>query len=110
MAHVRRSEPGPCSVPVNELPMSEILPGLYRAVLDAVASLESRHRRREAAEIRTEAIRVYSRAWTADAAGRLRTLRARADRYADPSQRKPTRYEAVVELIGRVADMERKPA
>ena len=93
---------------MNELPVSEILPGLYRAVLDAVASLESRHRRREAAEIRTEAIRVYSRAWTADAAGRLRTLRARADRYADPSQR--TRYATVVEATGRVADMERKPA
>jgi putative hemolysin len=93
---------------VNELPMSEVLPGLYRAVLDAVASLESRHRRREAAEIRTEAIRVYSRAWTADAAGRLRTLRARADRYAEPGQR--TRYEVVVEVIGRAADMERKPA
>lgn len=88
--------------------MSEVLPGLYRAVLDAVASLESRHRRREAAEIRTEAIRVYSRAWTADAAGRLRTLRARADRYAEPGQR--TRYEVVVEVIGRAADMERKPA
>lgn len=93
---------------MNELPISEVLPGLYRAVLDAVADLESRHRRREAAEIRTEAIRVYSRAWTADAAGRLRTLRARADRYTDSRQR--SRHETVVERIGRAADMERKPA
>ncbi len=88
--------------------MSEILPGLYRAVLDAVANLESRHRRREAAEIRAEATRVYSRAWTADAARRLRILKSRADRYADPRLR--TRHESVVEAIGRPTDFERKTA
>lgn len=93
---------------MNELQVSEVLPGLYRAVLDAVANLESRHRRREAAEIRAEATRVYSRAWTADAARRLRALLARADRYADPGLR--TRYEIVVDTIGRAADMERRPA
>lgn len=93
---------------MNELPVSEVLPGLYRAVLDAVANLESRHRRREAAEIRAEATRVYSRAWNADAARRLRALRARADRYADARLR--TRYEAVVEAIGRQVDLERKLA
>ena len=93
---------------MNEPHVSEILPGLYRAVLDAVADLESRHRRREAAEIRTEATRVYSHAWTTDAARRLRMLRARADRYADPRLR--TRYEAVVETIGRPADLERELA
>jgi hypothetical protein len=94
--------------PVNEPHVSEILPGLYRAVLDSVAVLEARHRRREAAEIRTEATRVYSRAWTADAARRLELLRVRADRCADPALR--TRYEIVVESIGRSADLERKPA
>ena len=94
--------------PLNELPISEILPGLYRGVLDAVAALEARHRRREAAEIRTEATRVYSRAWTPDAARRLRILRTRADRYADPRVR--TRYETVVETIGRHVDLEHKPA
>jgi hypothetical protein len=93
---------------VNDLPVSEVLPGLYRAVLDAVANLESRQRRREAAEIRAEATRVYSRAWTADAARRLRALLARADRYVDPSLR--TRYEIVVDTIGRATDLERKPA
>lgn len=93
---------------MNDLPVSEVLPGLYRAVLDAVANLESRQRRREAAEIRAEATRVYSRAWTADAARRLRALLARADRYVDPSLR--TRYEIVVETIGRATDLERKPA
>lgn len=91
---------------MTELPVSEVLPGLYRAILDAVADLESRHRRREAAEIRAEAIRVYSRAWTADAARRMRALRARADRYADPRPR--ARYRVVVEAIGRPIDLERK--
>ena len=90
---------------MTELPISEVLPGLYRAVLDAVADLELHHRRREAAEIRAEATRVYSHAWTADAARRLRALRARADRYADPRLR--TRYDSVVETIGRRADLAR---
>jgi len=94
--------------PVNEPPVSEILPGLYRAVLDAVAALEARHRRREAAEIRAEATKVYSRAWTPDAARRLRVLRTRADRYANPRVR--TRYETVVETIGRPVDLEHEPA
>lgn len=93
---------------MNEPPVSEILPGLYRAVLDAVADLEARHRRREAAEIRTEAIRVYSRAWTADAARRLHMLKSRADRCVDPRLR--TRYETVVRVIARPTDFERKTA
>lgn len=88
---------------MNELPVSEVLPGLYRAVLDAVAGLEARHRRQEAAEIRAEATRVYSHAWTADAARRLGMLRTRADRYAEPHVR--TRYETVVEAIGRYVDL-----
>lgn len=93
---------------VIELPVSEVLPGLYRAVLDAVADLEARHRRREAAEIRAEATSVYSRAWTADAARRLRTLHARADRLIDPRVR--TRYVTVVETLGHAVDLERKLA
>jgi predicted metal-dependent HD superfamily phosphohydrolase len=93
---------------VSEPHVSEILPGLYRAVLDAVAVLEARHRRREAAEIRTEATRVYSRAWTADAARRLRDLLARSERFAEPRLR--SRYEAVVETLGRPVDLERKLA
>jgi hypothetical protein len=68
---------------VDEPPISEILPGLYRVVLDAVADLEARGRRREAAEIRADATRVYSRAWNAAAAHRLRALRLRADRIGD---------------------------
>jgi hypothetical protein len=93
---------------VDELPVSEILPGLYRAVLDAVADLEARRRRREAGEIRAEATRVYSRAWTPDAARRLRALRTRADRITDG--RKRTRYDKVVDTIGRAVDLEHRTA
>jgi hypothetical protein len=93
--------------PVSEPPLFEVLPGLYRAVLDAVADLEARQLRAEAAAIRAEATRVYSHAWTADAARRLRILQARAGRHASPSVR--TRYETVVEAIGRTVDLERRP-
>lgn len=93
---------------MDEAPVSEILPGLYRAVLDVVADLEAGRRRREAAEIRAEATRVYSRAWNADAAKRLRALRVRADRFLEPRFR--TRYEHVVEVLGRAPDLERRTA
>lgn len=89
------------------LPVSEILPGLYRAVLDAVADLEARGRRREAGEIRAEATRVYSRAWTPDAARRLRSLRGRADRVADGHRR--AQHEAPGGTIGRQRDLGRTP-
>jgi hypothetical protein len=92
---------------VDESPISEVLPGLYRAVLDAVASLEANDLRRDAAVIRAEATRVYSRAWTADAARRLRTLRIRADRIRE--SRRPRRYDAVLETLGRQTDLERRP-
>jgi hypothetical protein len=92
--------------------VAEALPGLYRAVLDAVAELEARHRRPEAAAIRSEATRVYSRAWTPDAARRLQALRVRADRIADPRVR--SRYDVVLETLGRPArpttDLGRRPA
>ena len=97
---------------MDELPVSEVLPGLYRAVLDAIANLEALNRRPEAAAIRTEATRVYSRAWTADAARRLRALQARADRVGEVRVR--TRYETVVDTLGRPsgkpADLGRRPA
>jgi len=93
---------------MDEQPVSDILPGLYRAVLDAVADLESRDRRSEAAAIRAEGTKVYSRAWNADAARRLRALVARAERV--PGARPRTRYEAVLEALGRRTDPERRPA
>jgi hypothetical protein len=93
---------------VDDAPVSDILPCLYRAVLDGVADLEAMKRRHEAAEIRVEATRVYSRAWNADAAKRLRALRARADRFVEP--RLHTRYEHVLETLGRAPDLERRTA
>ena len=42
---------------------AEELPGLYRAVLDRVAVLELSGRRELAIEVRSEATRIYSRAW-----------------------------------------------
>ena len=88
--------------------MSEVLPGLYRAVLDAVAVLEGRKHRADAAQIRAEATKVYSRAWTADAAKRLEGLRTRADRIAGVRPR--TQYKIVTEPVGRVPDLERRTA
>lgn len=89
-------------------PVAEILPGLYRAVLDAVADLESKGRRAEAALIRAEATRIYSRAWTAAAAQRLRALRARAARITESRPR--SRYELVLDTIRQRADLERRLA
>lgn len=93
---------------MSDHPVSEILPGLYRNVLDAVADLEARHHRRAAAAIRAEATKVYSRAWDADAARRLRVLVVRASRVRDARPR--SRYDAVLDLLGRRADLERKLA
>lgn len=97
---------------MDSVPVSEVMPGLYRAVLDAVADLEARDRRVEAAAIRSEATSVYSRAWTENAAQRLRALRSRADRVGDVRDR--SRSDAVIEMLRRpvryLADVERRPA
>jgi hypothetical protein len=42
---------------------AEELPALYRAVLDRVAELEAGGRRSLANQVRSEATRIYSRAW-----------------------------------------------
>jgi hypothetical protein len=93
---------------VERTPVSEILPGLYRAVLDAVADLERLGRRREAAAIRAEATKVYSTAWTATAERRLRILQARCARVAAKSHR--GRRDGGIESLGRQVDMERTRA
>jgi hypothetical protein len=72
---------------MEQLPVAEVLPGLYRAVLDAVARLESHGRRREAAAIRAEATAAYSKAWNAGAERRLRSLGARAARIDEGRRR-----------------------
>ena len=42
---------------------AEELPALYRAILDRVADLESGGDRAQAARVRADATRMYSRAW-----------------------------------------------
>ena len=99
---------------MNELSVAEIVPVLYRDVLDSVAELEARGGRREAARIRAEATSVYSRAWNLEAARRLRALCERASRTARPSTLRRSRYAAVLEILGRRpdvrADLEHEPA
>jgi hypothetical protein len=91
---------------MEQLPVSEVLPGLYRAVLDGVAHLEAIGRRRDAAGIRAEATAAYSGAWNAAADRRLRSLRARAERVAESQRRKAPRL-----LPGRArsSDLEHTP-
>lgn len=91
---------------MEQLPVSEVLPGLYRAVLDAVALLEGYGRRRDAAAIRSEATTVYSRAWDAAAERRLRALSSRADRILESCRRQGPR---AVESRPRVGDLEHTP-
>jgi hypothetical protein len=90
---------------VEQQPVAEILPGLYRAVLDAVAALEAIGLRREGAQIRDDAIRAYSTAWNPAAARRLQRLRARAARIAQG--RHPGRPTAV-EALDRRIDLGRR--
>ncbi len=91
MPHAHRVEPEP---------ISETLPVLYRAVLDAVAELEALGFRREAAQVRVDATRAYSGAWDPAAARRLHALRARADRVAEGRRtRRPTVLDPVGHMI-----------
>lgn len=85
--------------------MSEAMPVLYRAVLDAIAELEGLRFRREAGRIRNDAIAAYSGAWDARTAHRLQVLRARAARVA-AGRRRP-RHGAVLERLGRDVSLER---
>ena len=89
-----------------QLPVAEVLPGLYLAVLDAVARLEAHGRRREAAEIRAQATAAYSKAWDAAAERRLRSLRARAHRI---DESRPRGAPKAVESRARSVDLEHTP-
>ena len=88
---------------VEQQPVAEVLPGLYRAVLDAVADLELRGLRRDAAAIRADATRAYSGAWNAAAARRLRVLTARAARIIGSRRRR----ESLRSAVGRRLNTER---
>jgi len=84
---------------VEQQPVAEVLPGLYRAVLDAVADLELRGHRRDAAKVRADATRAYSGAWNPAAAHRMRVLKARAARIV--ASHGPRRRDSFLTGIGR---------
>lgn len=68
---------------------AEVLPDLYRAILDAVARLEANGERNRAAQVRRAATAAYSRSWDARAQRRLQSLLRDASRpaQADPPRR-----------------------
>jgi hypothetical protein len=77
---------------------AEELPELYRAVLDRVGQLEAAGHRRVANRVRSDAIRIYSRAWDDRAYGELLALLRRhaadpveAADAARPARRRPIR-------------------
>ncbi len=69
--------------------IAEVLPRLFREVLDGLARLEQLGARSDAARFRSEAIAGYSRAWDSACQKRLEQLRGRVDRaVADLEQRR----------------------
>jgi hypothetical protein len=64
----------------------EDLPALYRAILDAVAELERRGGRAEAARIRSDATAAYSRSWDEVSRRRLDQLHLRARRSIETAE------------------------
>ena len=93
------------SASVDHQPIAETLPVLYRAVLDAVAELESRGLRSEAATIRADATEAYSGPWNPGATRRLTSLRDRAGKVLQG--RKGHRGRIVPEPRERRVDLER---
>jgi hypothetical protein len=59
---------------------AEDLPALYRAILDRVAELEAAGQRDDAAQVRADATKAYSRAWDDKARRQLEGLLRRAAR------------------------------
>ena len=64
---------------------AEELPALYRAILDRIAQIDAAGHRAVAYRIRTEATRIYSRAWDDHARkGLMDLLRQSADKSSLP--------------------------
>ncbi len=59
--------------------IAELLPRVYRRVLDAVEALERGGSRPEATRLRRRAIGVYSGAWNAKSHRRLEEIASRAE-------------------------------
>jgi hypothetical protein len=91
---------------VEQQPVAEVLPVLYRSVLDAVGRLEARGLRREAATLRADATEAYSGAWNPAAVRRLTSLRDRAEKVIQ-GRKGQRRSTVVVETRERRSDLER---
>ena len=65
---------------MEEPSVAELLPELYRQVLDHVAALEEHGERAEAGRVRANATQAYSRAWDTATLARLRGLQIHAAR------------------------------
>lgn len=65
---------------IQPTPPSEDLPALYRAILDGIADLERIGQHREGALFRTQATKIYSTSWDANARRRLTQLHRRIGR------------------------------
>ena len=77
---------------MEEPSVAELLPELYRQVLDRVAALEAHGQRAEAGRVRADATRAYSRAWDTAALGKLRALLVHADRVVQGRERPRTQH------------------
>jgi hypothetical protein len=91
---------------VEQQPVAEVLPVLYRSVLDAVGRLEACGLRREAATIRADATEAYSAAWNPAAVRRLTSLRDRAEKVIQ-GRKGQRRTGVVVGTRERRGDLER---
>jgi len=80
--------------------LAERLPALYRAILDRVLELEGEGRRTEAARMRSEATRIYSRAWDVKAGRRLESLLLQ---HAEPAAGEPGKRHGSWRIRGRRA-------
>ena len=85
---------------MEEPSVAEVLPELYRQVLDRVAALEEHGQRAEAGRVRTEATQAYSRAWDTAALGKLRGLRTHAERVIQGRER-PRAQHSLAAAIAR---------
>jgi hypothetical protein len=78
------------------------LPALYRAILEGIAGLERAGEHREAALLRTDATRVYSRSWDEGGRRRLLHLQRRIERVTSGDERprnQPNRWRGLARSL-----------